>query len=124
MVIIRTIILYIFTQVVFAISIDLGKQASIQGTTAERRPELAGVVLVDQIRSFSSSSDTVSHSIILVSGTLQDRVVRRDKTGTLDFYSRIMVDSSSIQSVVGLERQGFLTTSALDIDWRPDGVGT
>jgi hypothetical protein len=94
----------------------------IHGTTAADRPDLAGTVLVDEIRQFDGIENTGKR----YRGTLQDRVVQRTVSGTLDFYYKITVDSSSTTSVSRVVRKGFdeVPTGARDVNWRIDGLGT
>ncbi len=92
---------------------------SLGGTTSAARPELAGLVLEDQIQPFSFSG---------VTGTVQNRVVREDGTGTLDFYWRIQVDpAAAILAPGGISafRLGsFGYGNITDADWRIDGLGS
>lgn len=88
---------------------------ALGGTTSAARPELAGVVLEDVITPFSFAG---------VSGTVQNRVVREDATGTLDFYWKVDVTGSETGAGVSAFRlsnfgHDFLT----DADWRIDGQG-
>lgn len=86
------------------------------GTTAAARPELAGLVLEDVITPFSFSG---------VTGTVQNRVVRENGTGTLDFYWKVNVDSStSGAGVSALRLADFGYEHLKDADWRIDGLGT
>ena len=89
---------------------------AINGTTVAARPELAGLILEDLITNF-----TISGAGETLSGTIQNRVVRSDVDGTLDFYWRITPTSGigdlSAFRVIGFE--GF----SLDADWRIDGLG-
>lgn len=89
---------------------------AINGTTTAIRPELAGVVLEDLITPF-----TISGAGETLSGTIQNRVVRSDVDGTLDFHWRIRPDAGigdlSAFRVIGFD--GF----SLDADWRIDGLG-
>jgi hypothetical protein len=91
------------------------------GTTSAARPDLAGVIVADVIRPFS-----VVTSGGKAVGWVQDRVVRSNLTGTLDFYYRIHVDPSSEVSLVKVTRDSFWSwpdTISTDVDWRIDGVG-
>lgn len=89
---------------------------SLTGTTSAARPELAGLVLVDELTPFSFSG---------VTGTVQNRVVRETGTGTLDFYWKVNVDASSTGTGVGAFRLADFGYSDLkDADWRIDGLGT
>lgn len=91
------------------------------GTTSAVRPDLAGVIVAEATRPFS-----VVTSGGKAVGWVQDRVVRSNLTGTLDFYYRIHVDASSEVSLVKVTRESFYTwpgTISTDVDWRIDGVG-
>jgi len=97
------------------------KTWNLGGTTVERRPELAGTVVEDTIRTWSWYEP---RERITVNGTLQDRVVRRQKSGTLDFYSRIMLEPQSAKTIWLLRREGFRSPLAKqDVDYRIDGLG-
>lgn len=88
----------------------------LPGTTSAARPELAGVVLEDVITAFSFNG---------VSGTVQNRVVRENATGTLDFYWKINVDESATGAGITAFRLGdFGYTNLVDADWRIDGLGS
>lgn len=88
----------------------------LTGTTSALRPELAGTVVADDIQAFSFFG---------VNGTIQNRVVREDGTGTLDFYWKINVDRDSTGTGVSAFRLGDFGYSFIkDADWRSDGLGT
>lgn len=93
------------------------------GTTSALRPELKGSIIADVIRPFSFS---LSQGNITVKGTLQDRVVRRDSTKTLDFYYRILYSSVSTAPVSAVTRDIFdgRFLPVADVDWRSDGLGS
>lgn len=89
---------------------------ALGGTTLAARPELAGVVLQDVLTPFSFAG---------VSGTVQNRVVREDGTGTLDFYWKVDVTGSQTGAGVSAFRLAdFGYSSITDADWRIDGLGT
>lgn len=103
-----------------AVTLDNGDpfaDTHLGGTTSGLRPELAGVVLEDVIQPFSFGG---------VSGTVQNRVVRSDDLGTLDFYWRIVVDPVSRTAPAGeiiAFRVGDFGASYInDADWRIDGL--
>jgi hypothetical protein len=90
----------------------------LPGTTSASRPELAGVVLEDMLTPFSFGG---------VSGTVQNRVVREDGTGTLDFYWKVNLTGSVTGAGTGVSafRLGNFGYGYLkDADWRIDGLGT
>ena len=83
------------------------------GTTVAVRPELAGIVIEDDIQAFSFAG---------VFGTVQNRVVREDGTGTLDFSWRINVDPASTGNVSAFRLADFDYDQITDADWRIDGL--
>jgi hypothetical protein len=90
---------------------------ALPGTTLAARPELAGTVLQDVITPFSFGA-------LNIFGTVQNRVVREDGTGTLDFYWRILVDPASTGGGIGAFRLiDFGYSNLTDADWRIDGLG-
>ena len=89
---------------------------SLGGTKAATRPELAGLVLEDVLTPFSFSG---------VSGTVQNRVVREDGTGTLDFSWKVNVTGSVTGAGVSAFRLAdFGYGNLKDADWRIDGLGS
>lgn len=94
---------------------------TLPGTTAAARPELAGLVLQDVLTPFSFDG---------ITGTVQNRVVRENGTGTLDFYWKINVDSNALAvtgapfDVTALRLENFGLSNITDSDWRIDGLGT
>ncbi|HME71191.1 MAG TPA: PEP-CTERM sorting domain-containing protein [Myxococcota bacterium] len=89
---------------------------ALPGTTVAARPELAGVVLQDLITPFSFDG---------ITGTVQNRVVKENAAGTLDFYWKINVDSSATGGGITAFRLGdFGFANITDADWRIDGLGT
>lgn len=89
----------------------------ITGTTVAARPELAGIVLEDVLTPYDFSGAGES-----VKGVVQNRVVRSSVDATLDFYWRIIPDSSSTGDIFAFRMGGF-DAFALDADWRIDGLG-
>jgi hypothetical protein len=108
-----------------AAPLPLGGIALLSGATAAARPELAGLVLEDQLIPFTitDSSDNVIYQ-----GTIQNRVVLSNTLGTLTFYFFIRdTDPTWSGSIVGVSRTGFrqgTTLFATDVDFRPDGAGS
>jgi hypothetical protein len=102
-----------------AVPLIPGSAVLLPGTTVAARPELAGVVLVDQLVSFSVTIPTDQH----ITGMIQERVVRESGSGTLDFYWRVFNDISSLNNL-GFFRLGQFITGSYDADWRIDGLGT
>lgn len=103
-----------------AVSLAPGAIEPLFGTTAAARPELAGVVVIpDALRPFAinlSGGGTIT-------GTIQDRIVRSDDDGTLDFYFRIVNDAESTGAINFVQRDGFADFTT-DVDWRVDGLGS
>jgi hypothetical protein len=88
------------------------------GTTSAARPELAGTVLVDDVQPFSFGA-------LGITGAVQNRVVREDVAGTLDFYWRITVDPTSTGGGVSeFHLRDFGYANLTDADWRIDGLGS
>ena len=87
------------------------------GTTSAARPELAGVVLEDEVVPFSIPSAGIT-------GTVQNRVVRETVSGTLDFYWRVKVDPNSRNAVTAFRLGDFGFANLTDADWRIDGLGS
>ncbi len=90
----------------------------LPGTTVAARPELAGTVLEDVLQPFSFGA-------LNISGVVQNRVVREDVAGTLDFYWRVLVDPTSTGGGVSVFRLfNFDYDNLNDADWRIDGEGS
>jgi hypothetical protein len=93
------------------------------GTSVALRGELAGTVVADEIRPFTFRVNNDGE--IILNGTLQDRVVRRHSTGTLDFYYRIQHSRESAEPISAVARDVFHGPFLLtDVDWRVDGLGS
>jgi len=101
----------------------------LPGLTAAADPTLAGTVIADRLDHWESSDDPL-YGFPGAEGQLQSRVVRRDDTGTLDFYWRFTVTGASYPAyapdnltIGDLSLASFDTGSSFDADWRPDGLG-
>ena len=102
-----------------AVPLAPGGTVTTPGTRAAARPELAGVVVQDVIRPISVVVGTT-----VIRGWLQDRVVRSNQTGTLDFYYRINIDQGSNGAINQVRKANFAPAGApTDVDWRIDGLG-
>jgi hypothetical protein len=104
-----------------AVPLAPGATAALTGTTAAAQPELAGVVIRDALIPFSVN-DAVGHTIF--KGKLQDRVVRENVAGTLDFYQTIRADPgfatpAILEYVTRANFGGFITAP----EFRTDGIG-
>jgi hypothetical protein len=109
----------LFTAPLWAVPLTPGNFVNLSGTTSASRPELAGTVLVDTIRPFSVDLGGGNFT----TGTIQDRVLREDGAGTLDFSYSISNDVSSSGSIDFVTRTAY-TGYSTDVDWRSDGSGT
>ena len=89
----------------------------LPGTTVALNPQLAGIVLEDEMQAFSFVANGG-----VISGTVQSRVVRSTLDGTLDFYWRVVSDADS-EAAMQSFRVGNFFASTYDADWRIDGLG-
>jgi hypothetical protein len=90
---------------------------ALGGTTVALRPELAGVVLADDVQDFDFSG---------LKGTVQSRVARSNDTGTLRFAWRIVLnevsDVSRDRGIAAFRLIDFGYDWINDADWRIDGL--
>lgn len=100
-----------------AVILAPGATVALPGTTAAADPDLAGVVVVDDLVPFSFAANGGN-----ISGNVQLRVVRSTLDSTLDFYWRVFNDASS-SGVIGSFRIGEFFTNLYDANWRIDGLG-
>lgn len=100
-----------------AVTLVPGTPVNLPGTTAAAEPQLAGLILADEVVPFSFSTDRGT-----ISGTVQSRVVRSDLDGTLDFYWRVINDASSV-GALGSFRIGKFDAPEFNANWRSDGLG-
>lgn len=103
-----------------AVPLAPGSATVTAGTTVALRPELAGTIIVDELKPFTGV-DALGN--VYFTGTLQVRIVRETAAGTLDFYYRIFNDSGSLDAIERLSVTDF-TGFSTDVDWRIDGLGT
>ena len=103
-----------------AIPLSSAAGVSLSGTTNAARPELAGTVLIDRVRPFSMTTSSGA----VISGTFQDRVVKRTSTGKLEFSFRIKNAAASVGNIVVVNRQNYGAFPTVDVDFRLDGLGT
>lgn len=101
-----------------AVTLPINTYTALPGTTVAAEPQLAGVVLEDQVQAFSFNNGSG-----IVSGTVQSRVVRSSVDGTLDFYWRVISDRSSAGDI-GSFRLGNFIAPEYNANWRSDGLGT
>ena len=102
--------------------VPLGATIPVGGTTFAARPELGGVVIRDALIPLTV---TDSAGTVLFKGNLQDRVVKENVSGTLDFYQTLRADSSMPMTAFLDEarRINFGGTAFCDVDYRTDGLG-
>lgn len=101
----------------YAANLNPGDEITLIGTTVAAEPQLAGLVLQDELIPFSFASSVGS-----ISGTVQQRVVRSSQDNTLDFYWRVINDTTSLDSVA-FWRVGDFSSPEYNPNWRIDGVG-
>jgi hypothetical protein len=94
-----------------------GEGAALPGTTVDDEPQLAGVVLVDDLVAFSFDAYGGT-----VSGVVQVSILRSDLDGTLDFYWRVFNDAGSA-GAIGSFRIGEFNAGLFNVNWRRDGLG-
>ena len=100
-----------------AVGLLPGELTQPPAMTLAQDPTLGGVVLEDltlNIRGIASGG--------AFAGTLEERVVRDDATGTLDFYYRVTNNAGSIGSIQSLSVSNFAGFSTT-VGYRTDGVG-
>jgi hypothetical protein len=100
-----------------AVTFNSGDNLALSGTTSATEPQLAGLVLVDDLIPFSFSTPTG-----LISGTVQQRVIRSFLDNTIDFSWRILNDSTS--EAIGSLRVGDFVSPEINANYRTDGLGT
>jgi len=109
------------SQTGFAVSVIPGAGSLLSGTTSAANPDLGGVVIRDQLIPFQIN-DNLGNT--LITGNVQDRVVRSSNTGQLIFAPRLrdLNNPSGVAWIEGFSMLGFngFTT---DIDYRTDGLG-
>lgn len=91
----------------------------LPGTTSAAEPQLAGLIIVDELIPFSFFSASDAGTIL---GTVQQRIVRSDLDGTLDFYWRVINDVTSV-GVIGSFRIGQFVSPEYNANYRTDGSG-
>ncbi|GMQ84050.1 MAG: hypothetical protein BMS9Abin06_0802 [Gammaproteobacteria bacterium] len=105
----------------YAVSVVPGSTVALSGTTYTANPDLGGAIIRDQLIPFQVT-DTLG--TVILSGNVQDRVVRSTNTGNLIFAPRLrdLTNPANVAWVMGFQMNGFdgFTT---DIDYRTDGQG-
>jgi hypothetical protein len=101
----------------FAVPLVVGDNP-LPGTTVALRPELAGTIIEDRLVDYSFTMGTE-----LLTGQVQQRVVREDASGTLDFYWRIIPGDDGNLPILSFRLAGF-DGFITDGDYRIDGLGS
>ena len=104
----------------FAVPLPVAGNVSIVGTTNAANPDLAGTVVRDVVTDLTLTTASGAR----VEFSIQDRVVKRKATGTLDFYFRVIHKADSKDAIGYVRRSKFGNGMTLDVDYRTDGVGT
>ncbi len=108
-------------QVSSAVSITPGTSSLLNGTTFATNPDLGGTIIRDVLRPFEIA-DSLGN--IVITGNVQDRVVRSTNTGELIFAPRLrdLNNPNGDAWIYQLNMMGFegFTT---DVDYRTDGLG-
>jgi hypothetical protein len=96
----------------------------VGATTAAEEPDLAGTVLEDRLQPFTINGADGG----VVTGVIQERVVRSDLTGFLHFYHRVTLETISgfdIGSYIEwLDFDPAATGDPLAVGRRTDGLGS
>ena len=102
-------------------TVNSGTTVAVFGTTVAARPELAGVVLKDELIPFEIRNATGQ---IIFAGKVQNRVARSSRTGTLSFYFFIRETTPGLPGrITEVRRDGFGGWK-IDANYRTDGLGT
>jgi hypothetical protein len=96
----------------------------VGATTLAQEPDLAGTVLADRLQPFTVNGSAGG----VLTGTIQERVVRSDDTGFLHFYHRVLFDDVSGFAagsyIEWLNLDSTATGDPLAVGRRSDGVGS
>lgn len=98
-----------------------GDTVRLSGTTSDSNPDLAGRVIHDRLRPFEIRNNLGN---VILSGQLQERVLRSHNTERLIFAPRIrdLVNPAGDAWVMSMTYAGF-EDMALDVDYRLDVLG-
>jgi hypothetical protein len=104
-----------------AVEVNPGEVRALGGTRASANPDLAGTVQADSLRPFEIR-DRVG--TVILRGSLQDRVVRSNNTGTLIFAPRLrsLTAPAGDAWITAVRVSGFGDVYT-DVDFRLDGSG-
>lgn len=115
--VVGSLLLGLFGTVAQAVILPPGATLGLPGTTVAADPDLAGVVVVDDLVPFSFAANGGK-----IAGNVQVRVVRSSIDSTLDFYWRVFNNAES-SGVIGSFRIGDFFSGLYDANWRIDGLG-
>ncbi len=106
----------------YAVSVVPGSTVALSGTTFATNPDLGGVVIRDQLIPFQVT-DTLG--TVILTGNVQDRVVRSTNTGNLIFSPRLrdLTNPTGSAWVMSFRMNGF-DSFTTDIDYSTDGLGS
>ncbi len=96
-----------------------GGSLNVPSTTAATEPDLAGVVINDTLVPFTIKNPAGE---VICEGQLQDRVVKSNATGRLEFSYRIR-DTNGSGSIARISTARF-GGLRLRVAWAADGLGT
>lgn len=101
--------------------LPVGGAIALTGTTYAARPELGGVVIRDDLVPVDV---TDSAGTTVFKGALQDRVVKENLSGTLDFYQTLRADPGMPSpAFIEFARRISFAGCTTDVDYRTDGLG-
>lgn len=101
--------------------LPVGGAVALTGTTYAARPELGGVVIRDDLVPVDVT-DTAGTTVF--KGMLQDRVVKENLSGTLDFYQTLRADPGMPNpAFIEFARRISFEGCTTDVDYRTDGLG-
>jgi hypothetical protein len=104
-----------------AADVSPNETKAVSGTTGGARPELAGVVLRDELIDFEIRN---AAGQVVFAGKVQDRVARSDQLKTLSFVFRIRDTKPGLPGrITEVRREGFGGWQT-DMDYALDGLGT
>lgn len=102
--------------------VPAGATVFLPGTTAAAQPALAGVVIHDALLPFAVN-DAAGHTIF--KGHLQDRVVRENASGNLDFYQGVRADAGfPLAAFLDYASRSNFAGYPIDANYRTDGIGS
>ncbi len=115
------LICLLVSQISHAVLVNPGSTVNLTGTTYLANPDLGGTVIRDQLIPFQITDNLGN---VILTGNVQDRVVRTTNTGDLIFAPRLrdLSNPTSVAWIMGFQMNGFNGYST-DIDYRTDSLG-